>query len=164
MAANDIKIVSSAGVEQLPAKQFQVTAGATAIYAGEPVILTTIGSNQYASVLTDGMPLIGTDYVAGIAKSNSTQTASAAGTVEVYVPVPGTVYRAKAKDSTAVNTQAKIDALNHKRVVLDLTSSSYTVDTAASDAAGNGVMIVGGSLAEASVDFIFSARTTYLGF
>lgn len=164
MAANDVTFKDKATAQNMPTRTFQTAANSTAILPGEPVMLTTIGSSQYAAALTDAKPVIGTDYFIGIAQSASTHTASADGTVVVYVPVPGIVYRAKAKSAAAADTQTEIDALNNKRVVFDLTSSSYTVDTAAADGATNGIMIVGGDPNGSFIDFIVSTRATNLAF
>ena len=100
MAKNDVKIVDFAGHNVVPTVTWQTEAAATAIYAGEPVKLKAAGS-PYAIPLADAEPVVGTTTVVlGIAASDSTQTASADGTVEVYLPLPGVVYEANAKTST----------------------------------------------------------------
>lgn len=146
MAIANIRIVNNGGSQVAPTIKMLGEAAATDIYAGEPVKVKSAGS-KYAIPLADAEPVIGTTTrVIGIAATNSTQTASADGEVYVYdANNSGIVYAAKAKSSTAADTQAEIDALIGKRVLLDLTSSVYTVDTAASDAAANGVLIVGGN-------------------
>ena len=99
---------------------------------------------------------------AGIAKANSTDTAAAAGIVDLWAPVPNLLYRAGALSSTAANTQAKINVLAGKRVVYDLTSSVWTVDSAAADALANNVVIVGGSPLTNELKFVHG-RNTVLG-
>lgn len=150
MSLNDIKVVTTGGLGALPTYKFSVQAGATTIYAGEPV---KIGTAPYVIPLADAEPVTGTPTLIGIAATTSTQTATANGIVEVYLPTSGAVFRASAKSSAAVDTQAEIDALKLKRVILDLTSSVYTVDTAASDAATNGIIIVDGDPVNKTVDF-----------
>lgn len=165
MAKNDIKIIDSAGHNVVPSRQYQTEAAATAIYAGEPVMLKTIGTAVYAAALTDAKPVIGTDYFIGIASSDSTHTASANGVVDVYIPLPGVVYRGKAKSSAAADTAAEILALAQKRSIFDLTSTSYTLDTAAADGATNGLIYTGtGNPSTREVDFVVSLRATNLGF
>lgn len=166
MSKNDIKVKDIAGYNVLPTRTYQVASGAlTSIKAGEPVRMTTIGTSVYAELAADGDPTIGTDVILGIAAGDSTDTVAAAGTVEVFLPLPGVVYRAKAKSSTAADTEAEILALANKRVVLDLTSSAWTVDTAAADGATNGIILTGtGNPTKNEVDFQFSIRTTNLGF
>lgn len=166
MSKNDIKVKDIAGYNVLPTRTYQVASGAlTSIKAGEPVRMTTIGTSVYAELAADGDPTIGTDVILGIAAGDSTDTVAAAGTVEVFLPLPGVVYRAKAKSSTAADTDAEILALANKRVVLDVTSSAWTVDTAAADGATNGVILTGtGNASKNEVDFQFSIRTTNLGF
>lgn len=165
MARGDIKIVDAGGHNVVPTRVYQTDAGATAIYAGEPVILTTIGTSVYAAPAADADPTIGTDYIAGIAAGDSTHTATADGTVEVYLPLPGVIYRGKAKTASTADTLAEIKALANKRGVFDLTSSSYTLDCAAADGATNGLIYTGTGDPDATlVDFMISVRTTNLGF
>lgn len=165
MATNNVRIVDPAGLNALPTRVYQAEANTTVINPGEPVMLKTIGTAVYAAALTDAKPVIGTDYFIGIAAKTSTQTASADGEVEVYLPLPGLVYRAKAKSSTAADTEAEIKALANKRVVFDLTSSTYTIDTAAADGATNGVMLTGtGDALNSEVDFMVSTRATNISF
>jgi len=165
MATNNIRIVDPSGHNAIPTRTYQTEANTTVINAGEPVMLKTIGTAVYAAALTDAKPVIGTDYFIGIAAKASTQTTSADGEVEVYMPLPGMVYRGKAKSSAAADTEAEIKALAQKRVVFDLTSSVYTVDTAAADGATNGVMLTGtGDYSVSEVDFIVSSRATNLAF
>lgn len=156
MAFNDIKVRDVGGLNTLPTQVWQTEAAATAIYAGEPVKVKTAGS-KYVIPVADAEPVIGTTVqIVGIAKSNGTHTASADGVVEVYIPDARTVFRAKAKSSAAADTAAEILALQGKRVLLDLTSSTYTVDTAAVDGATNGVQLTGtGNPDTSEVDFTF---------
>jgi hypothetical protein len=147
----------------VPTMTWQTEANATAIYAGEPTKVKSAGS-KYVIPLADGDGVIGTTVaVTGIAKSDSTHTASADGSVDVYMPLPGIIYACKAKSSTAADTQSEIDALKGKRVVVDLTSSSYTIDTAASDHANNAFLIVGGDPARSVIYFQLRTNITIFG-
>jgi len=161
MAKNDVKIVDLAGLNTLPSVTWQTEAAATAIYAGEPVKLKAAGS-PYAIPLADGEPVVGTTTaVLGIAASDSTQTASADGTVQVFLPMPGVVYEANAKTASTVDSQSEINALCGDRVVFDLTSTSYTVDAAATDGSTKGLYIVGGDAVK-TVKFMIRLDATYL--
>ncbi len=166
MARNDIKVKDVAGYNVVPSRTYQVTSGVlTSIKAGEPVLLTTIGTSVFAKLLTDATPVIGTDYVVGIAAGDSTDTVAAAGTVEVYLPLPGVIYRGKAKSAAAADTAAEILALANKRSVFDLTAGVVTLDTAAADGATNGLIYTGtGDPATSEVDFTISQRATILAF
>lgn len=166
MAVNDITILDTVGHPSIPTRVAQVTSGTTAsIQPGTVVVLTTIGTSVFVAAGADGVPVIGTDWFAGIAKSASTETASAVGTVEVYIPIPGVIYRAAAKSATAANTAAKILALANKRSVFDLTAGVWTVDTAAADGSTSGLILTGtGDPTYNRVDFAVSVRCTPLGF
>lgn len=116
------------------------------------------------AVSADGSPTtVGTAtnvHFAGLAKSESNETASVAGNVTLWAPMPGILYAAKAKSAAAVDTQAEIIALLNKRVILDLTASAWTVDTAATDAITNGVLIMGGDPQANLVYFALSQNVT----
>lgn len=149
MARGDIKIVRGRG----PAVEWQTEANSTAIYAGEPVKLKAAGS-PYAIACVDADLTIGTDPVfLGIAVSDSTHTASADGVVRVAMIRAETVLEAKAKTSSTADTQSEINALCGDRVVIDLTSSTYTLDAAAGDGANNAFYIIGGDPTRATLQF-----------
>lgn len=135
MAAGDINIYKANGTQG--SRRFAVAAGATAILAGEPVV-KALGAVSVTAA-ADGTPVVGTDYVVGIAASNSTQTASVAGYVDVTVLTPGMVIAGKPKTAASWDTQSEYNALTGKRVVFDLTSGSYTID--ATDDATNGLVV-----------------------
>lgn len=106
-------------------KTCNVAAAATTIYPGEPVA-RALGGVTVTQMATS-KPVVATDYLEGIAASTSTQTASVAGTVQVVPLRPGVIYAAKPLDATQWNTQAKYDALVGKRVLLDLTTGTFTI-------------------------------------
>lgn len=105
----------------------------------------------------------------GIAKTVSTDTASAAGVVYAFMPLPGVIYAAKAKSATAANTDAKIDALRGGRFVFDLTGTvgvgltgEWTIDTVAGDGANNCIVVVGGEYQTNTLYFIYQVRGSYM--
>lgn len=147
MALNDVRILNAGSGNVIPSIKFLAEAAATQMLAGEPVKAKSAGS-KYAIPLADAEPVIGTTtMVIGIAATTSDATASADGSVFVYDASgnPGTVYSAKAKSAAAADTESEINALIGKRVLFDLTSSTYTIDTAAVDGNTNGLIIVGGN-------------------
>lgn len=150
----------------VPTMNWLVASGAAAtINPGTPVKFNSAGA---VIPMVDGDGTTSQRF-AGIAKTTSTDTASAAGVVTTFIPLPGIMYAAKALSSTAANTQAKIDALLAKRVVLDLTGTvgpgltgTWTVDTAAGDSATNCVVIIGGEYQTNTVYFMYSISGTFL--
>jgi len=139
--------------------KYQTEAAATAIKFGEPVKLKSAGS-RYVIPLADAEPVIGTTTaVAGIAATDSTQTASADGIVWVFKPLAGVVYLADAKSASAIDTQAKYDALVGNPVLFDLTSSVYTVDTAVT-AATSGLVIVNSDISRYPGKVAFTLRSS----
>jgi len=154
MAKSDVQIVDGAGVPT-PTRKFRVEAAATAILVGEPVKIGGTGSN-YVIPLADGDPEVGTDRMVGIAASASNETASADGTVEVYMILPdSTVMRAKATTGTNIDTDAELLLLLNDSVTFDFSSSTYTIDENEGDDPNvHGLIIVDGDIANKTLDFI----------
>lgn len=139
--------------------------GVATIQAATP----TKGADATAASWTGAvLPMVDADGTAsqrftGIAKNTSTDTAAAAGVVTLWLPLPGYVYACKAKSLTAADTQAEISALFQKRVIFDLTSSLWSIDTAAADAAANMVVIVGGDFNTSTIYFMYKNSGTMIG-
>jgi len=152
----DIKILRTAGGD-VPTYRWQTDAGDAAIKAGDPVKLKAAGS-PYVIGLADGDLTIGTDTaMVGIAASDSTHTASADGVVDVYIPLPGIVYEAKA--TTAGNVA---DTLVGDRITVDLTGTTYTMDENATDAATSAFYVTGVDTDSDTIEFIIRADATIL--
>lgn len=141
--------------------------GAATIAAGTP----TKGADAAAASPWTGavVPMVDGDgstsqRFTGIAYSTSTDTASAAGEVSLWLPLPGYVYGCKAKTSSTADTAAEVQALYGKRVVFDLTSSLWSVDAAAADAVANCVVIVGGDYRTTQLSFMYAHKGTSIGF
>jgi hypothetical protein len=73
------------------------------------------------------------------------------------------VYASKAKTASSANTAALVSGLFGKRVVFDLTSSLWSVDAAAGDAAANMVTIIGGDFNTTTLYFTYKATGTAIG-
>lgn len=111
-------------------------------------------------VMVDGDGLVTGERFTGLGKATSTETASVAGICTTWAPVPGMIYRGFAKSAAAADTQSEINALMGKKVLFDLTSTSWTVDTAATDALVNCVVIVGGIPQTSEILFVYSPKGT----
>lgn len=134
----DVELLSSKNGSGFPgSKKVNVAASSTLIYPGDFVACapgTTVGS-----LMATNKPVVATDYLLGIASTTSTNTASAAGYVEVIPVNSGDVWLISPNDSTAYDTQAEYDALVGKRMLIDLTTAKYTI--LASDGATYGCVI-----------------------
>lgn len=151
------------GLSNTWATQYVVASGAAATLApGTPgKCVTADGSVAGAVVpMVDGDGIVTGERFVGLAKNTSTDTASAAGIVDTWAPVPGILYRGFCKVAGSANTQAKINALAGKKVLFDLTSSDWTVDSAATDALINCVVIAGGIPANDEILFYYSPKGT----
>lgn len=137
---------------------------ANTIHAGEPTIKgeATGTSTGIIAIAGDGDPLTTSAHqFSGVAKTESTDTAAAAGVCTVFQPLPGYIYQARAKTTTDANTAAKVAALKDKRTVLDLTSTLWAVDAAATDSKNNGIFIVGGDFRTFEVFFMVTNGVTF---
>lgn len=138
MAIGDIMFYNSPACGYAGDASFQVAAGAVgSILPGEPV--TKALGQQYVLPMATNMPVVATDFLAGIAASTSTDTVALDGKVKVTKIVPGTIYLAKPLVPATFGTQALYDALVGSRVLMDLTAGDYRI--LAADAATNGFVI-----------------------
>jgi hypothetical protein len=143
--------------------QYIVASGSAAsIASGVPSKLVTADGSVAGTVvvMVDADGIVTGERFTGIAKSTSTDTASAAGTVDTWAPVPGMTYRGFCKVAGSANTQAKINALMGKKVIFDLTGGDWTVDTAATDALVNCLVICGGNPNSDEIMFYYSPKGT----
>jgi hypothetical protein len=145
MAKGDIVILEQGSAQGARGARLYNVAAGTPIYAGEPV-QRLLGAKSVFPAITS-TPVVGTSYYAGIAATNSTNTATAAGSVYVIPVSTGTTYLANADVAATWDTQAEYDALVGYRVLLknDVTvtatptSGTYTI--LASDSANNGCVV-----------------------
>lgn len=157
MAKGNITIVKQGG----DVVKFRTDANATNLLIGEPAMIGG-GNNNYAIALTDGKPVIATDEFLGIVTRASDHTASVDGTVLIDVPQPNkTVYRGKAKDTTAIDTDAELLAVLNDNVLFDLTGTTYTIDEG-NDANASGLMIRDGDIVRGTLDVVVKERAMNL--
>lgn len=147
MAIGDVTIYKDGAFSPIGARRYVVAKSATTIKPGEPVAKTVTfvsGANLSTAVSPavtlsplSSLPIIGIAAGPGTA---STNTATAAGVVDVIPCVSGIIYLCAPKTSTLWDTQAEYDALVGTRVLFDLTSSTYTITTSAG---GGGTSVSG---------------------
>ena len=157
---NQIVILGQANPEFVKSGVLVASGTTSSIARSTPTKFSSAGA---VAIMADGDGTPSQRF-SGIAKSDSTETASAAGTVDLWLPLPGYIYAAKAKTASTADTQAEIDALFGKRVVFDLTSSLWTVDAAAADATANCVVIIGGDYNTQTLSFVYAPHGTILDF
>ena len=168
MALRDsIKIASQSSTPELSKNWVVDSGGVGTIERGTPA--KAADAAAASPYLGTAVPMVDGDGTTaqrflGIAKNLSTDTASADGTVDIWLPVAGLIYSGKAKTASTADTQAEVDALSGKRVVFDLTSSTWTIDAAATDAVANNVVIIGGDYRTQTLDFVYATKGSFLGF
>lgn len=120
---------------------YKTAANTTVINAGEPVAIAL--GNSTGNVVTaaaTNTPVVGTDFVVGIAATTSTQTASATGSVRVMKFTSTNSFLIKPKVAATWTTQVEYDALVSARILVDLTSGSYTA--LAADGSTHGMVVM----------------------
>jgi len=150
----------------IPTVQWQVddltTSGVLPISAGDPVKLATAGS-PYVIPLVDADLTIGTDTVlVGIAASDSTATMTTNGVVDVYLPLPGVIWKMPVTTSTNFDTAAEIASLQGDRVTIDAIGIVYTLDENDGDGVNSAFYIVGGDPETATAYFMIREGGTIL--
>jgi hypothetical protein len=138
MALGDIMPFETAvGSKTIGSLKYAVASGTTAsIKAGEPV--QKLAGAAYVTLASNNFPTA-TLRVVGVAASASTETASASGTVDVIPATNGQLFLISPKVAASWDTQAEYNALVGSRVLIDLTSSTFTL--LATDSAGNGCIV-----------------------
>jgi cellobiose-specific phosphotransferase system component IIB len=152
----DIQIYDDGVFGNTGVRTYAVASGTTAnkINAGEPVFMAL--DQIYVTALATGYPTSASQAttILGIAATTSTDTASAAGKVDVLLIDPNATYICKGVDTTygyvaatGVVTQATYDALVGQQVYFTLTgtaaakTATYTVAAAAGTQADNGLVV-----------------------
>lgn len=142
---------------------FCVGPSATLINAGEPVA-KSLGNTagNYVTPAATNTPVVATDNYAGIAATTSTNTSTLAGSVRVTKLLPGITYLISPKVAATWDTQVEYDALVGARVLLDLTTGTYTI--LATDGATNGCVIMPLNVSKnpGKVRFAFRNAVSYL--
>jgi hypothetical protein len=160
MSQGDVILGEGGIFSTAPTKIYQVAASATLIYAGEPVKMTTSEDAVVVKSATTE-PLTSDPTFVGIAAKDSTNTSLAAGTVEVYDPLPGQVYYALATTAANIDTQAKYDALVNERIAFDLTGVVFSADENDAQATG-GLVIVASDIKKHPGMVAFEIRRSVL--
>ena len=163
MSRADISFKETGGRNSVPTDRWVVASGQTTLIdAGEPAKQNAT-ADENVILLVDADLTIATDQpMSGIAAADSTETASAAGYSDQYVPLPDIKWEIKAKSSTAADTQSEIDALIGAMYLIDLTSSVFTIDTTGT-ATTAAFLIVGGDPNRSTVHFRIRPDATSFG-
>jgi len=154
MAIGDFTLLSSEGaMSGRGARLYNVAAG-TPILAGEPVQHAAVGDVAVQPSHTS-TPVVGTSGVeglfVGIAATNSTNSTTVAGTVNVIPVDSHQTWLVNPAVAASFDTQAEYDALVGKRVLIQngaeklayvANSNAGTYSVLASDSAANGVVIM----------------------
>lgn len=168
MALGDLTLYAHPYVSALPSRQHQVTSGGTppAINAGEPVSKTL--GNQFVITNPSSGQAVATNFLAGVATTTSTETASAAGVVDV-APIDETVIWLISPGVAATYgltpgslNQTTYNALVGSRVLIQKVSGVYTI--LASDSSTSGCVVENLDITKTlgKVAFSFRAGLSYL--
>lgn len=154
MSKGDVTLLT--GKYDIGSRTYVVASGAAAsINAGE-FVLKALGTGTAVSKVTDQTPSVGTTYLAGLALSTSTDTASANGTVEVFPVDTKMVFLCAPQTATSWDTQAEYDALVGKRVRFSVSAGVHTIT--ATDGVAGGLVVEPLNIATFPNKVAFSVR------
>lgn len=168
MAVGDLIILEENSMTGRGGRLYNVALG-TAILAGEPVYHVTVGDVVVQPMATT-LPLVSAaagveGKFVGIATTNSTNTATAAGTVNVMPQNSGITYLIAPVTATSWDTQAEYNALVGKRLTINNSATvsatpgnSGTYALNASDSANNGVVVMAMNILEHPVKVAIAFR------
>lgn len=147
MALGDVLLFKDPTFGSMGSTTRQVQSGAAAtINAGE-FVLKTLGS-QYVVAWgnTSAKPVVATDFLAGMSASTSTDTASAAGVVDIVQLIPGQQFLvnpdvAATFGQGSTQVQSTYNALVGDRVLLKSGSTGGAQTLLAVDGATNGFVV-----------------------
>ncbi len=141
MALNDMTPYSDGAFGDPGSDKYAVAASATLVNAGEPVLRVLGSTGNVVAPLATSTPTSAdaSHLILGVAASTSTNTASAAGTVQVTRVGQEQTWLIAPKTAATWDTQAEYDALVGSRMTIDLTAGSYTLN--ATDNAANGCVV-----------------------
>ena len=167
MSVNDFRIKDCGGLSAVPTYEWlrddRDTSSDTVVAAGEPLKKATT-AGQFVIKWVDADAVIATTQpTIGVAAQASTETATADGAVNVYMPLPGVIYEIRALTVSLADTQSEIDALRGEADIIDLTSSRYTLDTAAGDLSTRALLIVGGDPTISALHVMMRSDSTVFG-
>ena len=161
---DDIGIVRGGGSSFQARTEDRDTSGLTVtIKRGEVVKRAGTGGN-FALRIVDGEPQIGSDIVLGVASSESDETASADGYVEVTQILPGTILRGKATTVANIDTLAKLDLLRYDYITFDVSSLAQTIDeNEGDDPNKSGLCILDGDIVAGTLEVAVHINVTLSG-
>lgn len=155
-------IVDQGGHSNVPTFRYQTDAGDGVMDTGMLMKFKANGS-PYATPLVDGDHTIGTDTaILGLAANTATHDSSNDGVIDIYMPLPGIIYRGYA--TTAANVAA---TLVGDRVGIDVSATTaagnWTVDENEGEAQTFAFHIVDVDTDNDTIDFIIRLGATFLG-
>ena len=177
MALGDVSIVGGAGVTPVipfHAEDRDTSTLTVTMKPGEPVKRRATDADAVEFIIT-GEPTYSTtaSSFVGIVAKESTETATADGTVDVEVVVPYiTRLRAKATSAANINTAAKLRAFSQNAVKFDGISAitgnpattAYTIDEDDTDDQNDaGLVIVDGDIVRGTLDVYVKPLATLFG-
>lgn len=167
MAGKRIEIVQSP-YNCIPTVRFQTAAAATIIEKGMLLKKTSHGSPYVTPLVTTDHQIEDETAIVGLASNDSTHDDSGNdGVIDVFMPLPGIVYRMEANTPSNINTIANVNTVLGDRVpiLISATTSAgnWTIDEDAGEGITNAFHLIGGNPDDGTLDFIIRHGATYLG-
>ena len=168
MAGSRYKIVDAGGANVVPTYRWQTEANVAvgALNVGMLLKFKTNGS-PYA-IATVGTHAIGTaTAIIGVAAGAGTQTASADGFIDVFMPLSGVIYEGFASTAANIDTLSELNALLGDRVPQEVSATTdagnWTIDENGTEGQTNPFLLVGGDHTVQTLKFMIRHGATALG-
>jgi len=167
----DYRIDEQASIVRKALTEDRTTSSLTrVIYAGEPVQIGTDSTTPAAGApymipLTNGKPVIGTDYFAGVPVNDSDDTSAADGEITIALAIPSlTVMTAKGSTPANIDTQSELDAYLFDSVNANVAALVYTInEDEGVDDNVHGFVLIGGNYVTKEMDFTVKPLASLLG-
>jgi hypothetical protein len=149
-------------VHGLPgSRKHNVAAGTANSITKGRLVLKALGNASVVAwdLNSAAKPVVGTDYISGLAMTTSTDTATAVGTVEIMPILPGMVLLGNANTAASWDTQAEYDALVGDRVLLNSAATTGVQTILHTDGATHGLVVEPLDIAKYPGKVAFSVRS-----
>lgn len=155
---DDISVVRGGGSSFQADVDDTTTSSGSQIQRGEVVKRSNA---NFVLQIADGDPEVGTDILAGIANSPSTETSTADGKVELTQILPSTLLRGRATTASNINSAANLLGVKFDYVAFDVTSSAQTIDeNELDDPNVHGLCILDGDIVAGTLDVLVHMMAT----
>lgn len=168
MAINNIRVLKGGmTVEEFRVDDRTTTSLDATIKAGDAV-KTVATTENFAAICLTGDPEQGTDIFIGVTKSESTETSTVDGVINVEIVGPGTVIEGRATTAANIDTDTKLLAFLNDYITFDRSAATsvgvLTIDEdEGSDSDVHALFVIGGDIVKGTLRVMPANATIWRG-